>query len=59
MRLKSAWNRRGFLGTAAALAASVLAPRKLFSSSQQAHGRSAVVPHLARALSLTVKYFDK
>jgi uncharacterized pyridoxal phosphate-dependent enzyme len=32
MRLKSAWNRRGFLGTAAAMAASVFAPRKLFST---------------------------
>lgn len=35
MRLKSEWNRRGFLGTATALAASVLAPRKLFSSSSK------------------------
>ncbi len=32
MRLSSKWNRRGFLGTAAALAASILAPRRLFSS---------------------------
>jgi L-seryl-tRNA(Ser) seleniumtransferase len=32
MRLSSKWNRRGFLGSAAALAASILAPRKLFSS---------------------------
>src|ERR1700757_660866 len=32
MRLKSSWNRRGFLGTAAAMAASVFAPRKLFST---------------------------
>jgi uncharacterized pyridoxal phosphate-dependent enzyme len=32
MRLSSKSNRRGFLGTAAALAASILAPRKLFSS---------------------------
>ena len=31
MRLNSTWNRRGFLGTAASLAASVFAPRKLFS----------------------------
>jgi uncharacterized pyridoxal phosphate-dependent enzyme len=31
MRLNSNWNRRGFLGTAAAIAASVFAPRKLFS----------------------------
>ncbi len=32
MQLKSDWNRRGFLGTVAAVAASVFAPRKLFSS---------------------------
>jgi len=32
MRIKSSWNRRGFLGTAAAIAVSVLAPRKLFST---------------------------
>jgi L-seryl-tRNA(Ser) seleniumtransferase len=33
MKLNSKWNRRGILGTAAAIAASVVAPRKLFSSS--------------------------
>jgi len=43
MRLNSAWNRRGFLGTAAALAASVLAPRKLFSSSTKPSGEKATV----------------
>jgi len=32
MRLKSKWNRRGFLGTASAIAASCLAPRKLAAS---------------------------
>ena len=32
MRIKSSWNRRGFLGTAAAIAVSDLAPRKLFST---------------------------
>jgi uncharacterized pyridoxal phosphate-dependent enzyme len=32
MRLSSKWNRRGFLGTAAAITASFLAPRKLFST---------------------------
>ncbi|MGO9085042.1 MAG: aminotransferase class V-fold PLP-dependent enzyme [Candidatus Sulfotelmatobacter sp.] len=32
MRHNSRWNRRGFLGTAAAVAASIFAPRKLFSS---------------------------
>ena len=31
MRLNSTWNRRGFLGTAATMAASIFAPRKLFS----------------------------
>ena len=31
-KLSSEWNRRGFLGTAAAVAASILAPRKLFST---------------------------
>jgi len=36
MRLKSSWNRRGFLGTAAAILASVLAPRKLSSTSSAA-----------------------
>ena len=30
MRLNSTWNRRGFLGTAAAMVGSTLAPRKLF-----------------------------
>ena len=43
MRFKSAWNRRGFLGAAAALAASVLAPRKLFSSSSKPSGEKATV----------------
>jgi uncharacterized pyridoxal phosphate-dependent enzyme len=43
MRFKSNWNRRGFLGTAAAIAASILAPRKLFSSvSTSAGGASDV-----------------
>ncbi|HYL78015.1 MAG TPA: aminotransferase class V-fold PLP-dependent enzyme [Bryobacteraceae bacterium] len=32
MRLNSTWNRRGFLGTAAAIIASIVAPRKLFST---------------------------
>ena len=36
MRLNSNWNRRGFLGTLSALAASVLAPAKLFSSTAEA-----------------------
>jgi uncharacterized pyridoxal phosphate-dependent enzyme len=32
MGVNSKWNRRGFLGTAAAIAASIFAPRKLFST---------------------------
>src|ERR1700688_1404702 len=43
MRLKSSWNRRGFLGTAAAMAASLFAPRKLFSSSSKPSGEKAMV----------------
>ena len=43
MRLNSKWNRRGFLSTAAALAASILAPRRLFSSPGAAvNGNTAV-----------------
>jgi len=41
MRLKSSWNRRGFIGTVAALAASVVAPRKLFSSATAVHNGAA------------------
>ena len=36
MRLNSKWNRRSFLGTAGAIAASILAPGKLFSSARTA-----------------------
>ncbi len=36
MQISSKWNRRGFLGTAAAIAASVFAPRKLFSMGRAA-----------------------
>jgi uncharacterized pyridoxal phosphate-dependent enzyme len=36
MQFRTKWNRRGFLGTAAAIAASVFAPRKLFSAAGQA-----------------------
>jgi uncharacterized pyridoxal phosphate-dependent enzyme len=32
MRINSKWNRRGFLGMAAAIAASIFAPRRLFSA---------------------------
>jgi uncharacterized pyridoxal phosphate-dependent enzyme len=38
MKTNSKWNRRGFLGTAAAIAASIMAPRKLFSSSAAPNG---------------------
>ena len=37
MQLGSSWNRRGFLGTAAALVASLVAPRKLHSRAKEAH----------------------
>jgi uncharacterized pyridoxal phosphate-dependent enzyme len=36
MRLNSKWNRRSFLGTAGAIAASIMAPGKLFSSARTA-----------------------
>lgn len=39
MGLRSHWNRRGFLGTAAAMVASVFAPHRLFSTT--AEGRNA------------------
>ena len=42
MKTNSKWNRRGFLGTAAAIAASIVAPRKLFSSSAAPNGAAAV-----------------
>src|ERR1700728_54650 len=43
MGINSKWNRRGFLGTAAAIAASIVAPRKLFSSAGAAAAGSAEV----------------
>jgi uncharacterized pyridoxal phosphate-dependent enzyme len=43
MRLTTKWNRRGFLGTLGALAASVAAPHKLFSSSRPAARTPATV----------------
>jgi L-seryl-tRNA(Ser) seleniumtransferase len=43
MRFKSTWNRRGFLGTAAAMAASVFAPRRMFSSASKAAGDKTTV----------------
>lgn len=42
MRLTSAWNRRGFLGTAATLAASIFAPGKLFSTAAAAKTNTGV-----------------
>jgi len=42
MRLNSTWNRRGFLGTAAAMVGSILAPRKLFSKVAATGGSNAV-----------------
>jgi len=38
MPFRTKWNRRGFLGTAAAIAASLFAPRKLSSAAGQAAG---------------------
>jgi hypothetical protein len=43
MRMSSKWNRRGFLGTAAAIAASIVAPRKLFSTADVAARTGAEV----------------
>jgi uncharacterized pyridoxal phosphate-dependent enzyme len=43
MGINSKWNRRGFLGTAAAIAASIVAPRKLFSATGAAAAGSAEV----------------
>lgn len=42
MRLNSKWNRRGFLGTAAAIAGAIVAPRKLFSSNATVSAAPAV-----------------
>ena len=42
MQLGSRWNRRGFLGTAAALAASLVAPRKLHSRAKEASSSAKV-----------------
>jgi len=46
MRFNSNWNRRGFLGTAAAVAASIFAPRKLFSVARAAASANADVSGL-------------
>ncbi len=43
MRLNSKWNRRSFLGTAGAIAASIVAPGRLFSSSRAAAKASTSV----------------
>jgi uncharacterized pyridoxal phosphate-dependent enzyme len=42
MRLNTTWNRRGFLGTVAAMVASAVAPRKLFSKVGAAAGSTTV-----------------
>ena len=42
MGLKSSWNRRGFLGTAASVAGSIFAPRKLFSSTNKGTAPASV-----------------
>ena len=42
MRLKSLWNRRGFLGTAAGMVASIFAPHKLSSAVSTVAGRTTV-----------------
>ena len=42
MGLQLNWNRRGFLGTAAAVAASILAPGKLFAGAAKGSGNAAV-----------------
>jgi len=42
MQLGSSWNRRGFLGTAAALVASLMAPRKLHSRAKEATGSAKI-----------------
>jgi uncharacterized pyridoxal phosphate-dependent enzyme len=42
MQLNSNWNRRGFLGTAAAIAASVFTPLKLFSAGRSATANADV-----------------
>jgi L-seryl-tRNA(Ser) seleniumtransferase len=42
MGLGATWNRRGFLGTAAAIVASVLGPRKLFASANPAARNASV-----------------
>ena len=43
MRFRSSWDRRGFLGTAAAMAASIFAPRKLLSSATPSAGGNTSV----------------
>ncbi|HET6177937.1 MAG TPA: aminotransferase class V-fold PLP-dependent enzyme [Candidatus Sulfotelmatobacter sp.] len=43
MKLSPKWNRRGFLGTVAAVAASIVAPRRLFSAAGDGASGSAAV----------------
>jgi len=56
MRLNSKWNRRGFLGSVGTIAASLLTPRKLFSTN-----RNAVATPLtsSSAADITVSGFGK
>src|SRR5256714_9728205 len=42
MQFKSAWNRRGFLGTAAAMLTSLFAPRRLYSAAGRASESNSV-----------------
>src|SRR4030088_275229 len=43
MRLNAKWNRRGFLGTMGAIAASLAAPARLFSANRGSSTTSATV----------------
>jgi len=42
MQFKSTWNRRGFLGTAATIAASIFSPRKMFATAAGASHKITV-----------------
>src|SRR6266481_7175096 len=49
MRLKSKWNRRGFLASVGVIAGSILAPRKLFSWNRGASRAGASVGDFGRS----------
>ncbi len=49
MRFKSTWNRRGFLGTAAAMAASIFTPRRLSSTVSGPPGEKTSVSGFGRS----------